>query len=275
VRITQASPGLFEALGVPMVRGRTFTAADGPDAPRVVIVNESFVRAYLGEEADPLATTLLDDGVALQVVGVVRDMIESAVDEAAEPSVYTPIAQENTRTRSLVIRTSTDPSQLVGPLQSAVWAIDADVPLSETETMPALVERRIGGYAIMGHLMGVFALLSLLLGAVGIYGVTAYAVDQRVNEIGVRLAMGAKRGDVVRMVVSHGARRALIGLIIGLALAIPMGSAMAGILIGVDARDPQTFAAVALTLALVSLLGLYLPARRAARVDPVRALAAE
>jgi ABC-type antimicrobial peptide transport system permease subunit len=127
----------------------------------------------------------------------------------------------------------------------------------------------------MGYLMGVFALMSLALGAVGIYGVTAYAVGQRTSEIGIRLAVGAKRADVVRMVVGHGAHRALVGLVVGLALALPMGAALSGIMIGVSPRDPGTFAAVTAALAVVSLLGLYLPARRAARVDPVRALGAD
>ena len=141
--------------------------------------------------------------------------------------------------------------------------------------MDALVERRIGGFAIIGNLMGIFALLSLVLGAVGIYGVTAYSAGQRTNEIGVRLAMGAKRGDVVRMVVSQGAKRAVFGLVIGLGLAFAMGGAMSEILIGVSPTDPAVFGGVTFVLAAVSFVGLYLPARRVSRTDPVQALTAD
>jgi len=276
VRITHASAGLFETLGVRMARGRMFTEADAPDAPLVGIVNEAFVRGYLGPRDDPLATSLLlGEGRTMQIVGVVQDIVERGVDSPPEPSLYAPIAQQDIRARSLVVRTSDDPTGFVASIQEAVWAVDADLPLYGTETMAQLVDRRIGGYAVMGYLMGVFALMSLALGAVGIYGVTAYAVGQRTSEIGIRLAVGAKRADVVRMVVGHGARRALVGLVVGLALALPMGAALSGIMIGVSPRDPGTFAAVTATLAVVSLLGLYLPARRAARVDPVRALGAD
>jgi putative ABC transport system permease protein len=153
--------------------------------------------------------------------------------------------------------------------------VDPDLPIYEVETMETLVDRRIGGFAVIGYLMGVFALLSLLLGAVGIYGVTAYATGQRTSEIGVRLAMGAERNDVVRMVVREGAARAVVGLVVGLGLALLMGGALAGVLIGVGPRDPMVFGGVVLTLATVSLVGLWLPARRASRVDPVRALGAE
>jgi len=276
VRITHASAGLFEALGARMAQGRTISEADGPDAPPVGIVNEAFVRSYLGPDDDPLATSfLLGEGRTMQIVGVVRDMIERSIDAAPEPSLYAPIAQQDIRARSLVIRTADDPTRLVAAVQDAVWSVDADLPFYGTETMTALVDRRIGGYSVIGYLMAVFALMSLVLGAVGIYGVTAYAVGQRTSEIGLRLAVGAERGDVVRMVVGHGARRAAAGLVLGLALALPMGRGLSGIMFGVSPRDPATFAAVIVTLIAVSLMGLYLPARRAAGVDPVRALSAD
>jgi ABC-type antimicrobial peptide transport system permease subunit len=173
------------------------------------------------------------------------------------------------------MRTASEPTRFVDALQAAVWSVDADLPVYEISTMESLVEDRLGGFAIIGYLMAIFALLSLLLGAVGIYGVTAHAAGQRTGEIGVRMAMGAERGDVVRMVVGQGARRAVLGLGIGLGLALLMGRAISGVLVGVSPRDPAIFAGVIVTLAVVSVLGLYLPARRAARVDPVRALAAE
>lgn len=166
-------------------------------------------------------------------------------------------------------------TEAVPAVQEAVWSVDPNIPLYDVETMEALVERRIGGFAVIGYLMGTFALLSLILGAVGIYGVTAYAAGQRTGEIGVRMAMGAERGDVVRMVVAQGGRRAVLGLIIGLVGAFLLTGAMGQVLVGVSPRDPVTFLGVTLVLGVVSFLGLWLPARRAARVDPVRALASE
>jgi predicted permease len=275
-RLTYASPGLFDAIGFRLVGGRAFTDADGPDAPNVAIVNEAFVERYLGPDIDPLGATILSgEEWSSQIVGVLHDAVERSVDSPPEPSLYLPIAQTDVRTRAIVMRTASEPTRFVDALQAAVWSVDADLPVYEISTMESLVEDRLGGFAIIGYLMAVFALLSLLLGAVGIYGVTAHAAGQRTGEIGVRIAMGAERGDVVRMVVVQGARRAVLGLAIGLGLALLMGRAISGVLVGVSPRDPAIFAGVIVTLAVVSVLGLYLPARRAARVDPVRALAAE
>jgi predicted permease len=275
VRLTLASPGLFEALRFGMVQGRLFTDADDADAPAVAIVNEAFVERYLGPEDDPLAQTMLRDDWSAAIVGVVHDVVERGVEEDPEPALYLPIAQSDIRTRSLVMRTVGEPTEVVGAIQAAAWSVDADIPIYDVQTMESVVEERVGGFAVIGYLMAVFAILSLILGAVGIYGVTAYAAGQRTSEIGVRLAMGAERTDVVRMVVLQGARRSALGLVIGLALAVALGGAMSGILIGVSPRDPLTFGVVTVVLAGVSFLGLYLPARRVSRVDPVRALAAE
>jgi len=276
VRLTLASPGLFEALRFRMLRGRTFTESDGAGSSPVAIVNEAFVERYLGPDDDPLAQTITSgEEWSATIIGVVHDVVERAIDRGPEPSMYIPISEQNVTVRSLVIRTAGDPADVVGDVRSAVWSVDGDIPIYGVQTMEALVEERVGGFSIIGTLMGVFALLSLILGAVGIYGVTAYAVGQRRSEIGVRLAMGAERIDVIRMVVWEGARRALFGLLIGLAAAAFVGGAMSQILIGVSPRDPAIFATVVLVLASVSLLGLYVPARRAAQVDPVQALASE
>jgi putative ABC transport system permease protein len=276
VRLTFASDGLFETLRFGMVQGRTFGSTDGADAPRVAIVNEAFVRRYLGPDEDPLAQTLLADGDwQATVVGVVHDVIERGVDRPPEPALYLPIAQADVRTRSLVMRTAGQPADIVRAVEDAVWSVDADVPVYRVQTMVELVDDRVDGFAVIGYLMGTFALLSLVLGAIGIYGVTAFAAGQRTSEIGVRLALGARRGDVVSMVVRQGAMRAALGMAIGLALAFAAAGAMSGILVGVSPRDPLIFVGVTLVLGLVASLGLYIPARRASRVDPVRALAAE
>ena len=276
VRLTFASPGLFEALRFGMVRGRTFTEADGADAPNVAIVNEAFVERYLGPDDDPLAQTVTSgEEWSAPIVGVVHDVVERGVDSGPEPSLYLPVEQSDVRTRSLVMRTVGEPTEVVAAVQDAAWSVDADIPIYMIQTMDALVDDRMGGFSVIGTLMGVFALLSLVLGAVGIYGVTAYAAGQRRSEIGVRMAMGAERIDVVRMVVREGALRTALGLAIGLALAAFVGGAMSSILIGVHPRDPFIFSSVVAVLLTVSFLGLWIPARRAAQVDPMRVLTAE
>lgn len=278
VRTTYVSPGLFDALRFRIVQGRGITERDGPDAPPVVVVNEAFVRQYLPTDQDPLDQSLLVDGAGsatLPIVGVVHNVVERGVDSPPEPSVYVSLAQRVVATRSLVIRTAGPPADAVPEIQQAVWAVDPAIPLYDIQTMRSLVNERLGGFRVIGYLMATFALLSLILGAVGIYGVTAYAAGQRTGEIGVRLAMGAERHDVVRMVVLQGGRRTLAGLALGLGLATLLSGMLGAILVDVDPRDPSTFLGVTVILAVISLLGLYIPARRASRVDPVRALAAE
>ncbi len=276
VRLTLASPGFFEALGYRLAKGRGFDDGDGDFGPRVAVVNEAFVERYLAPNDDPL-TTRVTSGTewSAQVVGVVENAIERAVDRPHEPAMYLPIDQADVRSRTLVVRTSGSPLSVVPAIQEAAWSVDADIPLHSIRTMEDLVDDRIGGFAVLGNLMGVFALLSLLLGAIGIYGVTAYATAQRTGEIGLRLAMGADRGDVVRMVIHEGGRRAAVGLVVGLGLAVLLGSGMAGVLVGVSPRDPWVFGTVTVMLIMVSFVGLYIPARNASRVDPMEALTTE
>lgn len=278
VRTTYASPGLRKALGLRMLRGRWVEWADGPDAPRVAIVNEAFVEQYLGSKVDPLEARILgaEGGPGTAIVGVVEDFVERSVDEPPEPSWYLPAAQgaRVPRTRSIVVRAAGGPAASVVPaVREAVWSVDPDLPLFETETMEGLIDRRVGGFSAIAWIMSVFGLLSLLLGAVGIYGVTAYATGRRRGEIGVRLALGAEGREVVRMVIREGAGRALLGLTLGVAAALLFARLLGAVLVGVEPADPVVFGAVVVLLAGVSLLGLWLPARRAARVDPVRTLA--
>lgn len=277
VRTTYASPGLFDALGFRVVRGRGIDEQDVPEAALAVVVNETFVTRYLPEGADPLAHSILGgpEGPEIPIVGVIEDVLERSVDDPPEPSWYLPASHGTVRTRSLVVRAEGDPAALLPELQAAVWSIDPALPLFEVETMEALIDRSVGSYAVIAELMAAFALLSLILGAVGIYGVTAHATAQRQGEIGVRLAMGARRSDVVRMVVLEGARRAGLGLVLGLGAALGLAGLLGSVLVGVEPDDPVVFATVAVTLGVVSLLGVYLPARKAAGSDPVRALAAD
>ncbi len=277
VRSTWVTPGYFEALRTEIVAGRALTAADAVEGGLVTVVNEAFVSQYIASGTDPLRAYIVgeDGDPDIAIVGVLRNITERGLDDAPEPSIYGHIDARGVRTRSLVIRTAGPPRDVIEGVERAVWSVDPKLPLYSIETMPELIERRVGGFAVIGYLMGTFALMSLVLGAVGIYGVTAYSAQQRTAEIGVRLAMGAEGGDVVRMVVRQGAYRALLGLGIGLVAAFAMGGALSSILVGVSPTDPATFALVIGALSVVSLLGLWLPARKASRVDPVRALSAE
>ena len=277
-RLTYLSGGLFEALGFQVVAGRPIRDTDDEDAPMVAVVNQNFVDRYLGEGANALEHALLagsDSVTPVPIVGVIRNVVERGIDRPPEPSIYLSMAQANVRSRSLVVRSAGPPGEILEPLQAAVWSVDPKIPLFEVETMQDLVDRRVGGFGVIANLMGIFALLSLFLGAVGIYGVTAFAAGRRTGEIGVRLAMGAEPGDVVRMVVEQGGRRAALGLILGLVLAFLVAGALESVLVGVNPRDPFIFVAVAAVLAVVSFLGLWIPARRASAVNPVQALSAD
>lgn len=277
-RLTYLSGGLSDALGFRQVVGRPILATDDEDAPAVAVVNEAFVRSYLGPDTDPLNASIQagsDTLPPVPIVGVIHDVVEGGVDQPPEPALYLSISPVAVRTRSLIIRTAGPPEEMIGAVKDAVWSVDPQLPLHQIETMEALVDRRIGGFAAIATLMGIFALLSLSLGALGIYGVTAYSTGRRTGEIGIRLAMGAEPDDVVRMVVVQGSRRALLGLVMGLALAFPVTKAMEASLVGVNPRDPAVYASVTLILAVVSLLALWIPARRASAVGPVAALSSE
>lgn len=275
VRFGYVSPGYFRAMDVEVVAGRDLEDAD-VDGPPVVLVNQRFAERH-SLDGHVLGTVLRSSGARepVTVVGVVEDHIERGIDEPPEAALYFPLSQNPVRTRTLAIRTAGDPVGLVDAVQSAVWRVDPDQPVYEVLTMNEWVTRRAGGFGVIAWVMGVFGVISLLLGAVGIYGVTAYAVGRRTNEIGVRMAMGADRGRVVVMVLREGLVRIALGLTLGVSLAYLLSNSLAGLLVGVSPTDPLTFGTVVAVLLGVSLLGSWIPARRASGVDPVRALAAE
>ena len=278
VRTTYASPGYFKALGIHATRGRLISGSDGHGAPPVAVVNEAFVDRYLTQGTDPLTTSIFrnpEDEDPVPIVGVIPNMVERGVDDAPEPNWYLHPDQGGISSRSIVARLSGPPEQALPAIQEAVWSVDPKLPLYQSETMEAIVRRRLGGFTLIANLMGAFALLSLVLGAVGIYGVTAFSAGQRGQEIGLRKALGAEEGQVVSMVVRSGAWRAGTGLVLGLVAAAGVARLLEGILVGVDPWDPGVFAIVAATLATISVLGLWIPARRAATVDPVRALSSD
>ena len=217
-RLTYASGGLFDALEFRTVGGRPLRGEDDDASSWRAVVNQAFVRAYLEPGADPLAVTLenpVDSMPPMPVVGVLQDVVERDLDQATEPTLYLSFAQAPIRRRSLVVRTSGPVGEALPAIRAAVWSVDPKVPLDQIQTLRSQVDQQLGGFAVVANLMAVFAILSLFLGALGIYGVTAYAAGRRTTEIGIRMALGAKPGDVVRMVVRQGGKAGRTGFGIG------------------------------------------------------------
>jgi putative ABC transport system permease protein len=275
------SPSYFRTLGIPLLRGRGFGASDTDKAPRVGIVNATMAQ-QLWPNQDPLGKrfTLDDDGTsAVEVVGVVRDIRHFGLDSDTRPELYVPYSQLSPmhwgwldRSLTVVLRGSVEPRSLLPAVRTAIARIDKDLPLYNVWTMQEVLATSVADRRVSMSLLGVFALAALLLASVGLYGVVSYTVGQRTQEFGVRLALGARQVDVVRLVLVRGLKLVWIGLAIGFAAALALSRALASLVFGIGVRDPLTFFGVGLLLAGVALLASYLPARRAARVDPVTAL---
>ena len=270
----EATPGFFEALGVPLLRGRTFEDGDRGDAPEVAIISESFAARHFAG-ADPIGRRIKvghvrdPDEAWRTIVGVVGSVRSRALDRVPEPEVYLPLAQLPPRGLSLVIRTEGDPAALAPAFREAVWSLDRDLPVGELATLEQLFAASLAPQRFLTTLLGAFAALALVLGTVGIYGVMAFTVSRRTREIGIRMALGARPGDVLRATMRHGAALTLAGLALGLAGAVAASRALSGLLFEVDPLDPLTLAGVALLLAAASLFACFWPARRATRVDPM------
>jgi putative ABC transport system permease protein len=268
------SPDFFKTFRVPLVNGRLIAESDGAKAPPVVVVNESLARNYFVNE-DPLGKRIIFSGGTRAIVGVVRDVKHSALDEEAKAEFYLPMAQVPTRYMSLAVRVSGDPMQTIGAVRGQVWAGDKDLPIFSIETMERLMAKSVAPRRFNLLLLGVFALVGMTLAGVGLYGVMSYTVTHRTREIGVRMAMGAQTGNVLRLVIGEGMKLALIGALLGLGGALALTRLLKALLFGVSATDPLTFIVIAAALSIVSLLACWIPARRATKVDPMVALRCE
>jgi putative ABC transport system permease protein len=270
-----ATPGYFETLGIPLHAGRPFNSSDREGAPGVALVNQTFARRLFPGES-PLGKRVntffegKDNWVT--IVGVIGDVKHHALASAAEPEMYRPYAQYPTTGMTVMLRASSDPLRLVPAVREAVWAVDADVPISEVAPLEEVVARSVARQRSVTVLLAVFAGIALLLGAIGIYGVMAYAVAHRRHEIGIRLALGARQGQVLRLVLGQGMILAVLGLAVGLPATAAATRLLESLLFGVAPADPFTLGGVALLLGVVALLASYYPARRALEVDPVQAL---
>lgn len=267
------SPEYFRTLGIPLLKGRYLNALDHADAPCVVVIDRTLARQYFPNE-DPIGRRLIfrRAGDICEIVGIAGDVKHSGMDKNPQPTLYFPFTQLPQRRMSLVVRTSTEPSSFANAVKQAVWSVDKDQPLYNVKTMDELVADSASAPRFTLILLGVFATLALTLAAVGIYGVMSYTVNQRKHEMGLRMALGAQTGDVLRLVVGHAMVLVLAGVAAGLVIAFAVTRVLATLLYGVSATDFATFAAVGLVLAAVALVASYIPALRATRVDPVIAL---
>src|SRR6478672_9180766 len=265
----------FRALQIPLLAGRTFELRDNADAPKVVIINETIAKRHFGSPAAAIGKRLSiwrDEKFMREIVGVVGDTKTGSLTGEGGAQIYVPNAQARENFMGLVIRTAGDPAAFATTLRREVQALDKDQPIYNVRTMDDVVMNSLGTRRVSMQLFPVFAIAALLLAAIGIYGVMAYSVTQRTQEIGIRMALGAQRSDVLGLVVRQGMTLAAIGVVAGLAGAFGLTRLMASLLFNVRPDDPMTYLAISFLLIVVAFLACYLPARRAAKLDPAIAL---
>jgi putative ABC transport system permease protein len=281
-RFVMATPDYFRTFGLQVQRGRAFTESDTATSPRVALVNEAFVKRYL-EGVDPLSQRLaideLNPGLARvgapvewQVVGVVRDVRNGGPRNETRPEIDVPFAQSPWPSVGVTVRSAGDPNLLRNSIGGVVQQMDPDLPMAGVRTMEQVVHESMTNDRFNALLFAAFAVVALVLAAIGIYGVMSFVVAQRSHELGLRMALGADRRQVVRLVMRDGMKTALLGTALGFGGAYGVGRAMQGMWYGVSPLDLGRFGAIALVLVATALLACYLPARRAATVDPVVAL---
>jgi putative ABC transport system permease protein len=267
------SSDYFRALGIPLLKGRSLTAADQAGRPLVALISESLARRYWPDGSNPIGQHLKFGGNRTwEIVGLVGDVKHSGLDRQITPAVFISYLQSPENRMSLVVRTAGDPMAMTKAVKDQVYAVDKDQPMYKIRTMDQVVADSQMSPRFTLILLGIFAVIALALAAVGIYGVVSYAVTQRTREIGIRIALGAARGDVLRLVLGQGTALAVAGVIVGLGAALALTRLMSSLLFGVSATDPAIFAGAALFLAAIALLATYLPARRAMQVDPMVSL---
>jgi putative ABC transport system permease protein len=261
----------FSAMRIPLLRGRNFTEQEVRESAKVVIISDLLARRVFPDE-EPIGKRLI---LVLakqpyEIIGIVGDVRDRALEFNPLPAMYVPSNQ--TGWMNVVVRTHGDPASLTGAIRKEVRAIDPDQPIAAMRTMNEWMDTAVAGSRYRTALLALFAFVALVLASTGIYGVMSYSVSQRTHEIGVRMALGARREDVMRMVVRQGMTLVMVGVGLGILGAIALTRLMSTLLFGVTAKDPLTFVAVATLLTLVAFVACYLPARRATKVDPLVAL---
>ena len=278
--IRPVMPGYFRAVGAKLLRGREIQESDGVGKPGVVVINEAFARLHFPNE-DPIGRRILRGSwwkgmpASYEIVGVVADERFNGPRAPADPATYFSLAQFTFNDNWLLVRTKTDAKAFVPTLRRIVWSMDRDLPLENVQTMNELLGDSVADSRFNTALLSLFAVVALLLAAIGIYGVLAYTVAQRTSEIGIRMALGAQRSSVLRLVVGNGVTLAIIGVAIGAAVALVATRSLEKLVFGVSTTDPGVFAFVALALTAVAATAAAIPALRASRVDPIEALRSE
>jgi putative ABC transport system permease protein len=269
-----ASPGYFKTMGIPMLAGRDFTPRDNRESPFVLVINQTAAERYWPGE-DPVGQTVKLGDSEAEIIGVVGDVRQLSLAQEPAPAVYSAFTQVSRVGMTLVVRTTGEPLNTLATVQSTIWDIDPDQPISQISTMDQLVLGSVAQPRFSMTLLSVFAGLALVLASVGIYGVISYSVSQRTHELGLRMALGAETGDLLKLILRQGLALAGTGIGIGLLAALVLTRLMESLLFGVAAVDLVTFAFVCVLLGLVALVATTVPAFRAARVDPMISLRAE
>ena len=271
------SPGYFDTMSIPLLMGRKLTEQDTETTPNAVVISETMARRYWPAE-DPIGKSIAAGRITspedwIQVVGVVKDVRQFELNAEPKPQMYMAYRQAGFfEPRDLVVKTDVDPSSLAAPVRNAIWEIDKDQPVSNIQTMEEILADSIARQRFSMLLLAIFAAVALVLAGVGIYGVMSYSVAQRTREIGIRMALGAQTGAVLKLAVGYGMKLVLAGLVIGLIAAFALTRVMSTLLFGVTATDPATFTLISLLLIAVAVVASYIPARRATRVNPIIAL---
>jgi putative ABC transport system permease protein len=266
------TPSYFGAMGIPLISGRTFTGADTVQAPRVFVVNQPLARLLWPNQEAVGKRLLMAAGRTIEIVGVVADVKQDQIEGEPRPTIYAPYPQAPYTTMSIVVKVAGEPLSLASAVAREVHQMDPDQPVTDVRTMESVVGRAVAGARFNAVLLGVFGVIAFVLASVGIYGVIACVVTERTHEIGIRVALGAQSGDVLKLVVGHGARLAAWGIALGLAAALALTRLMSSMLYSVKATDGFTFALISLLLGAVAVAASYLPSRRAMALDPVAAL---
>ncbi len=270
------SPDYFRVMRIPLLRGRFFSEQDSPSNPKVALISETLARRYFPNQ-DPIGRQMKfgfppNSDVSREIVGVVGDIRDESLGKKPGPMMYVPFAQAPLYGGEVVVRSSLSASSVVAGIRQATHAIDKDLPVTDIASFPDMIGKSISQERFRTLLLGSFSAIALVLAAIGIFGVISYSASQRTHEIGIRMALGAQRRDVLLLILGQGVKLALFGLGLGAVVAFLLTRLMASLLYGVSATDPVTFAGMAIVLLGVTLLACYIPARRAMRVDPMVAL---
>jgi putative ABC transport system permease protein len=272
VNISFVTPGYFRSMGIPLLKGRVFTTSDTDGTPETILINETLARRYFPDE-DPVGKRLIVHTKPRRIVGVIGDVHHDTLQMAPNPTVYTPYYQTPwSPSMSLAARTATEPTAALNDIRRLVRQMDRSIPIYDVKTMDEVLAHSVAQPRFSTAMMAVFSFVALALAAIGIYGVVSYAVGQRTQEIGLRIALGARRADVLRMVVGKAMASVLLGIGVGLAVSFGLTRTMSTLLFGVTPTDLVTLVGVPLILTGVAILACYVPAQRATRIDPIVAL---